>query len=62
MYDPNKLIHPTPNANASATLFITAPASNVASPAQGFCQEVLASGILTISVLALGDEVSRLSP
>ncbi|BGP22909.1 aquaglyceroporin related protein [Rhodotorula toruloides] len=56
LYDPNKLIHSTPHANASATLFITAPASNVASPADGFCQEILAGGILMIAVLALGDE------
>ncbi|BGO97797.1 hypothetical protein NBRC10513v2_001793 [Rhodotorula toruloides] len=56
MYDPHKLIHSTPQANASATLFITSPASNVASPAEGFCQEILAGGILMIAVLALGDE------
>ncbi|GAA5978840.1 hypothetical protein JCM11641_003581 [Rhodosporidiobolus odoratus] len=55
-YDPNKLIHGRDGLNASATLFITAPATQVGGTAQGFCQEVLASGILTIAVLALGDE------
>lgn len=55
-YDPNKLYQAPPGSNISATLFVTAPASNVGSPVQGFCQEILASGILTIAVLALGDE------
>ncbi|GAA5874273.1 hypothetical protein JCM3774_000927 [Rhodotorula dairenensis] len=55
-YDPNKLYQAPPGSNISATLFITSPASNVGSPVQGFCQEILASGVLTIAVLALGDE------
>ncbi|BGP53934.1 hypothetical protein JCM8202v2_001506 [Rhodotorula sphaerocarpa] len=42
--------------NVSATLFVTAPAENIGNPVQGFCQEILASGILSIAVLALGDE------
>lgn len=57
-YDPNKLYQAPPGSNISATLFVTAPASNVGTPVQGFCQEILASGILTIAVLALGDEAS----
>ncbi|GAA6000953.1 hypothetical protein JCM10207_007340 [Rhodosporidiobolus poonsookiae] len=55
-YDPVKLITATQNSNASATLFITAPATQVGNTAEGFCQEILASGVLTIAVLALGDE------
>lgn len=58
-YDPNKLYSAGPGSNISATLFVTAPASTIGTPVQGFCQEILASGILTIAVLALGDEVSR---
>ncbi|GAA6051197.1 hypothetical protein JCM3770_002585 [Rhodotorula araucariae] len=55
-YDPYKLIADTDYSNASATLFITAPTLGVSSTVEGFCQEVLAGGILTIAVLALGDE------
>ncbi|GAA6062008.1 hypothetical protein JCM10212_006083 [Sporobolomyces blumeae] len=57
-YDPNHLIHASadPPLNASATLFITAPAQQVGTTPLGFAQEVLAGGILMIAVLALGDE------
>ncbi|GAA5957964.1 hypothetical protein JCM21900_005570 [Sporobolomyces salmonicolor] len=55
-YDPNKLIVATTTSNASATLFITAPGSPSGTTAQGFGQEILASGILSIAVLSLGDE------
>ncbi|GAA5888183.1 hypothetical protein JCM6882_000312 [Rhodosporidiobolus microsporus] len=55
-YDGEKNIVATATANASAPLFITAPATQVGGTVEGFCQEVLASGILTIAVLALGDE------
>ncbi|GAA5862165.1 hypothetical protein JCM8547_007761 [Rhodosporidiobolus lusitaniae] len=55
-YDSEKLIYATTTSNASATLFITAPATQIGNTVEGFCQEVLASGILTIAVLALGDE------
>ncbi|GAA5835411.1 hypothetical protein JCM9279_004533 [Rhodotorula babjevae] len=55
-YDSFKLIQPTDYSNASAPLFITAPSSGVSSTLEGFCQEILAGGILSIAVLALGDE------
>ncbi|GAA5863873.1 hypothetical protein JCM1840_005798 [Sporobolomyces johnsonii] len=55
-YDPNKLIQATTTSNASATLFVTAPGSPSGTTAQGFGQEILASGILSIAVLSLGDE------
>ncbi|BGP38045.1 hypothetical protein JCM10449v2_001972 [Rhodotorula kratochvilovae] len=55
-YDPYKLIAATDYSNASATLFITAPTVGVSSTVEGFCQEILAGAILTIAVLALGDE------
>ncbi|GAA5901441.1 hypothetical protein JCM8208_001804 [Rhodotorula glutinis] len=55
-YDSFKLIQPTDYSNASAPLFITAPSAGVSSTIEGFCQEILAGGILSIAVLALGDE------
>ncbi|GAA5931354.1 hypothetical protein JCM10213_000284 [Rhodosporidiobolus nylandii] len=56
-YDPYKLIKATEySSNVSATLFVTAPATQVGGTAQGFCQELLASAILSMAVLALGDE------
>ncbi|GAA6026956.1 hypothetical protein JCM8097_005993 [Rhodosporidiobolus ruineniae] len=55
-YDPNKLIYATEGANASATLFVTAPSQQTGGTVNGFFQEILAGGILTIAVLALGDE------
>jgi len=56
-YDAYKLVQPTDYSNASAPLFITAPSEGVSSTLEGFCQEILAGGILSIAVLALGDEV-----
>ncbi|BGP13139.1 hypothetical protein JCM10213v2_001058 [Rhodosporidiobolus nylandii] len=56
-YDPYKLIKATEySSNVSATLFITAPATQVGGTVRGFCQELLASAILSMAVLALGDE------
>ncbi|GAA5833262.1 hypothetical protein JCM11251_005188 [Rhodosporidiobolus azoricus] len=55
-YDGEKTIVATATANASAPLFITLPAKQVGGTVEGFCQEILASGILTVAVLALGDE------
>jgi aquaglyceroporin related protein len=58
-YDPQKLIFSTETGNASASLFITVPNESAGGAVQGFTQEIIATGILTILVLALGDEVSR---
>ncbi|GJN88474.1 hypothetical protein Rhopal_001440-T1 [Rhodotorula paludigena] len=55
-YDPYKQITAASGTNASATLFITAPSQGISSTIEGFCQEILAGGVLTIAVLALGDE------
>ncbi|KAI5475946.1 aquaglyceroporin related protein [Pseudohyphozyma bogoriensis] len=55
-YDPNKLIYAESGGNASAALFITVPNASTGGTAVGFGQEVLASAILAVVVLALGDE------
>jgi hypothetical protein len=43
--------------NASASLFVTVPNISVGGSIEGFCQEILATAVLAIIVLALGDEV-----
>lgn len=64
-YDPQKLIYNaildngTNVGNASASLFVTLPNSQAGGAAQGFFQELLATAVLAIVVLALGDEVRR---
>ncbi|BGP13137.1 hypothetical protein JCM10213v2_001056 [Rhodosporidiobolus nylandii] len=56
-YDPYKTVTASDDfSNVSATLFVTAPSKQAGSTAHGFCQEVLASAILSMAVLALGDE------
>ena len=55
-YDPGKHIYSTQNTNATAPLFITVPNVSAGGTKQGFFQEVLATAILSIVVLALGDE------
>lgn len=66
-YDPNKLIYDALDVNgmvvgnASASLFVTVPNISVGGTVQGFCQEILATAVLAVIVLALGDEVSFLS-
>ncbi|KAK4705049.1 hypothetical protein P7C70_g1156, partial [Phenoliferia sp. Uapishka_3] len=42
--------------NASASLFVTVPNASIGGTGVGFGQEVLATAVLTIVVLALGDE------
>ncbi|ORY58680.1 aquaporin-like protein [Leucosporidium creatinivorum] len=61
-YDPNKLIYNalaengSVTGNASASLFVTVPNISVGGTVQGFCQEILATAVLAVIVLALGDE------
>jgi hypothetical protein len=52
-YDPNKLIAATTTANASATLFITAPATQVGNTVEGFCQGTYFLPFLLVSSLLL---------
>ncbi|KAK4705056.1 hypothetical protein P7C70_g1160, partial [Phenoliferia sp. Uapishka_3] len=55
-YDPDKLLVAPNGGNASASAFITIPNSQTSGTGIGFGQEVLATAVLTIVVLSLGDE------
>lgn len=59
MYDPEKLLYSTSGQNCSGPLFVTLPNRTAGGTTQGFFQELLATAILAIVVLALGDEVIR---
>ncbi|ORY73092.1 aquaporin-like protein [Leucosporidium creatinivorum] len=56
MYDPDKLIYSSTGQNTSASLFVTMPNQQAGGTVQGFFQEILASAVLSVVVLALGDE------
>lgn len=57
VYDPDFTVVATASQpNSSAQLFVTMPNHAVAGTAGGFGQEVLATAVLVIVVLALGDE------
>lgn len=58
MFDPDKLVYSETGQNCSAPLFITMPNQTAGGTTQGFFQELLATAILAIVVLALGDEAS----